>query len=81
MTENDINQTEVIETIEEIGPAEAFEIYDEMFDGKRLCSECGRETVEYQRFGSDVREIIRELLDKNRIVANSNWRYRVRDTK
>lgn len=74
---NDIDRSDVLETVEEIGPAEAFEIYDEMYKGQKDCPECGRETEEYKEYAAEVRAVLLELVYENRLVQNADRKYRI----
>lgn len=75
---DDIDRSDVLETVEENGPAEAFEIYDELYEGQKECPECGRMTDEYKEYAPEVRAVLRKLLDENRLVQTADWKYRVR---
>lgn len=78
LSTDDIDRSDALETVEEIGPSEASEISDEMYDGQKDCPECGHETEEYREHTAKVHTVLFELLYEDRLVQNTDRKYRIR---
>lgn len=71
-------EEEILDVLERHGPLESIDIQIKTFDGERTeCPECGKEDDEYYKHGVKVRDNLRDLVDRNLVIADANWKYRV----
>lgn len=74
---DEISHQDVLDYLEEHGPASTEQVAKDLYNDRWTCDDCGRQTEAAGELYSAVKNILLKLSDQNRVLANADWEYEV----